>query len=69
MSFNPKFICCPGSDYKGKHYPCGEALLVDRIGSVGERGIKDSKLFHCRACGAYFRSDGQTWREAHGSVP
>lgn len=63
-----EFICCPGSKYKGKRYPCGEVIHIRRIGSVGVRGIKDSKLFYCEACGTYFKSDGQTWKEAHGAI-
>jgi len=66
VTFNPKFICCPGSEHNGVKYPCGEVVGIRRIGSVGVRGVKDSRLFHCEACGAYFRSDGETFKEAHG---
>lgn len=68
MSFNPKFICCPGSKKNGVKYPCGEVMGICRVGPVGVRGIKDSRLFFCEACGTYFRSQGETWREAHGGV-
>jgi len=68
MTYNPPFICCPGSTYKGKHYPCGEVIHIERIGPVGVKGKPESDLFHCEACGAYFHSDGETWREAHGHL-
>ena len=68
MTFDPKFICCPGSKFEGRRYPCGEVVGIRRVGPAGEKGIKDSRLFYCEACGTYFKSDGETWRESHGAL-
>lgn len=76
MSFDPKFICCPGSKRRvregGKwvlrHFPCNEVVNIRRLGSVGEKNHRDSKRFYCEACGSYFTSDGETWKEAHGAI-
>lgn len=68
MTFDPKFICCPGSKKGGVSFPCGEVLSIRRVGPVGVKGIKDSRLFYCEACGTYFKSSGETWKESHGSV-
>lgn len=68
MAFNPQFICCPGSTIKGVFYPCGEVIHIERVGVVGQRGIRDSEMFYCESCGTYFRSTGETWKEAHGHL-
>jgi len=76
MPFNPKFICCPGGvrrvrengKWVYRHFPCGEVVSIRRIGPAGRRGTPDSNLFKCEACGTVFRSDGETWREAHGAL-
>jgi len=68
MVFDPKFICCPGAWIKGVHYPCGEVIHITRVGVAGKKGTPDSKLFQCEACGTYFTSEGETWREAHGRL-
>ena len=68
MAFDPQFICCPGSKKDGVFYPCGEVIHIERIGPVGQRGLPDSEVFHCGACGIYFTSSGETWKEAHGHL-
>jgi len=68
MAYNPNFICCPGSEKDGVYYPCNEVIHIERIGPIAEKGIPDSDTFHCEACGITFRSEGETWKEAHGHL-
>jgi len=54
-----QFIRCP---------KCGEVLHLERVGSVGVRGVKDSKIIRCLACTHVFRTSGNTWKEEHGHL-
>jgi len=68
MAYDPSFICCPGSTVDGVTYPCGEVVHIERVGVAGQRGVPDSNTFHCESCGIFFKSDGETWKEAHGHL-
>ncbi|MBA7662998.1 hypothetical protein ES703_71031 [subsurface metagenome] len=57
MTFS--FVCCP---------KCKEVIHLERIGSAGVKGVKDSKLIKCESCGHIFRTSGNTWREEHGHL-
>ena len=66
-----KFICCPGSRLKnGQRVPCGEVIHLERIGPAGQRGVKDSRMIKCDACGIIFRAPkhAETYREANGAL-
>jgi len=54
------FVCCP---------KCGEQFQLERAGTVGVWGVKDSRQIRCLECGTVFKSKGETWREAHGEHP
>jgi len=53
------FISCPD---------CKVILNIERIGPVGEIKIPDSDSFRCNDCNITFRAEGETWKEAHGSI-
>jgi len=44
-----RWVCCPR---------CGAVAAVERVGSVGEAGVADSTIFHCRFCGKEFSVRG-----------
>ena len=47
---------------------CKGMLNIERIGPVGKRKIPDSDTFRCNDCNITFTEDGETWKEAHGSI-
>jgi len=53
------FVRCP---------KCGEVLHLERVGSVGKPGVKDSRLIKCQICGKVFRTEGNTGKEEHGHL-
>ena len=66
-----QFICCPGSRLKdGQRYACREVIHLERVGPAGQRGVKDSRMIKCDACGIIFRAPkhAETWKEAHGHL-
>ena len=55
MSFS--FVRCPF---------CDEVFDLIRFPPSGKRGKPDSNKIFCRMCKTKFRTNGETWREAHG---
>lgn len=51
------FTCCP---------ECGSPFYLERVGVVGRRGIRDSRIMKCTVCNITFRTKSQSIWESLG---